>query len=372
MLLNDINLVDRISVPTQRIITDNGQMIVPCAFARTGTQLYTAKQLGLIDREENEIIEVHREASDVFAADSMATFRSAPVTIGHPRNEKNEPIAVTVDNAKDLQVGMLEGMPKQTEDTLSGVLVLTDKVAIDALDEISELSAGYKCDVEVVDGKYFQRNIKANHIAIVGKGRAGSSCRISDDADEVIQAMEDEAQKETIAKVEVVVDSKTPNKDAVEALSALLADAGEAKVLAVTALDEAAKAHELVLVAKDKEIADVKLELATAIKINDEAVVERCEVIEHARFVADMSEFGSKSIHEIRIAVLDNQRPDVSIEGKSEDYVTAMFDMMVSDSKKETPMGRLLGKQMNDAGEITPSISKVEEARNKSIKRNNG
>ena len=370
MLLNDINLVDRISVPTQRIITDNGQMIVPCAFARTGVQLYTAKQLGLQDREPNEIIEVHRESSDVFAADSMASFRSAPVTIGHPRDASGNPVAVTIDNAKDLQVGMLEGMPKQVEDTLSGVLVLTDKVALDALDEISELSAGYKCDIEVIDGKYFQRNIKANHIAIVGKGRAGSSCRISDDADEVILAMEDAAQMEATANVVAVEDSKTPNKDAVEALSMLLADAGEAKVLAVTALDEAAKAHELVLVGKDKEIADVKLELASAIKINDEAVIERCEVIEHARFVADMTDFGSKSIHDIRVAVLDNQRPDVSVEGKSEDYVTAMFDMMVSDSKKETPMGNLLNKQMNDAGEITPSISKVEEARNKSIKRN--
>ena len=82
--VNDVQLADRISVPSERKLTDAGQMHVPCKFARTGTQLYTAKQLGLVDREENEVITVHREAADVFAVDSMESFRSSPVTIGHP------------------------------------------------------------------------------------------------------------------------------------------------------------------------------------------------------------------------------------------------------------------------------------------------
>jgi len=178
LILNDV-----ISVPSQREITDAGQMIVPCAFARTGVQLYKGASIGLIDRAD-EIIEVHRTEEVVFDEDSMKSFRSAPVTIGHPKDDKGSPVQVTADNAKDYQVGMLEGMPTRDEDTLTGTLVIASKEAIDQIEEgIVELSAGYTCDIAEVDGKYYQKNIKANHIAIVEKGRAGSGCAIADEDD---------------------------------------------------------------------------------------------------------------------------------------------------------------------------------------------
>ena len=125
MLLKGIKLVDRITVPTKRTMTDAGQMHVPCKFARTGAQIYSAKQLGLVDAEEGEIITVYRDEKDVFAIDSVESFRSAPVTIGHPRDANGTSIPVTAANAKELQVGMLEGMPIRDEDTLGGVLVLS-------------------------------------------------------------------------------------------------------------------------------------------------------------------------------------------------------------------------------------------------------
>ena len=191
MLLTDDNLMgvslsDRISVPSLRQLTDAGQMIVPCKFARTGSQLYTAGQLGIQGVNAKKVVRVFRDEADVFDNASMESFRSAPVTIGHPKDKTGAPIAVSSSNAKSLQVGMLEGMPVRDEDTLGGNLVLTDQAAIDALQSgTQELSAGYLCDMEEVDGKWFQRNIRANHIAIVDKGRAGSSCRISDEALEV-------------------------------------------------------------------------------------------------------------------------------------------------------------------------------------------
>jgi len=42
-----VTLTDRIKVPTQRKFTDSGQMIVPCAFARSGSQIYSAGALGI-------------------------------------------------------------------------------------------------------------------------------------------------------------------------------------------------------------------------------------------------------------------------------------------------------------------------------------
>ena len=198
-LFKGVSLEDRISVPTQRTMTDAGQMIVPCAFARTGTLVYKASTLGLTDSAD-ELIDVYRDEVDVFATDAMDTFRSAPVTIGHPKDENGKRIKLTADNAADLQVGMLEGMPVRDEDLLTGTLVITNQEAIDAIESGTvELSAGYTCDLYEEDGKYFQKNIKANHIAIVKKGRAGSSCSIADE-DDVTDIVKDDVTIEDAAK----------------------------------------------------------------------------------------------------------------------------------------------------------------------------
>jgi len=319
MKLTNINLVDRISVPTKRTLTDAGQMHVPCKFAKTGTQLYTAKQLCLVDEDPNKIIAVLRDEADVFDEKSIETFRSAPVTIGHPKDENGENLKLTVDNAKELQVGMLEGMPTRDEDTLGGILVLTTVEAIDALEGgTQELSAGYTCDIEEVDGKYYQRNIKANHIAIVAKGRAGSSCRISDEADLHIadellatqtKVLELEASNEAV-KV-ALTDSKTSNE------------------------------------ALEIELEKSKAELTDAKEAAKEDVIVRCKVIEQARLISDMriEDIGAKTTLEIQTLVVEDQMPDKSLEGKSEHYISAMFDIIADSTDGETPMGKLIKKQ---------------------------
>lgn len=380
MLLSNIHFVDRIQVPTKRTMTDAGQMIVPCAFARTGVQLYTAKQLNLKDREPNELIEVHREAADVFHVDSMASFRSAPVTVGHPKDADGKPIAVTIDNSVELQVGMLEGAPHRMEDTLSGVLVLTHQKALVALDnDESELSAGYVCDIEEVDGKLFQRNIKANHIAIVKRGRAGSSCRISDDAEDVIYALEEVKQKEILDSV----DDKVVVQDAVSALAKVIVE--DAVVLvavqdelaksvdAVKVLEDAAVAQAVIMKSKEEEIAKGVTALEDAIKIGEENVVERCEVLDAARYISDISDLGDKSIDEIRKLVIADQKPDLDLEGKEPAYVRAIFDMLRVDADSSTPMQRLLGKHLVDSkhdADKKPKAEPVKDARAEMMKRN--
>jgi hypothetical protein len=94
-------------------------MIVPCAFARTGAQNYTAGQLGLTDTASDKVVTVMRDEADVFDSASLSSFRSVPVTIGHPKTEQGLPQAVTAKNAAKLQVGVLEGMPVRDEDTLT-------------------------------------------------------------------------------------------------------------------------------------------------------------------------------------------------------------------------------------------------------------
>ena len=346
-----VSLADRISVPTQRTMTDAGQMHVPCRFARTGEQLYTAGQLGLVDEDPNKIITVLRDEADVFAQDSMDSFRSSPLTIGHPKDADGKAIAVSAENAKDLQVGMLEGMPTRDEDTLSGVLILTTDEAIAAIEADQELSAGYTCDIEEVDGKFYQRNIRANHIAIVNKGRAGSSCRISDEALVIQDA-----------------DIKLRLTDAEAELITVKAELADAKVLADT---QKQLVDEFKVNAEEAEVAvaAMKVELADAKLAASQGVIERCEVIENARLIADMRDLGDKSVDEIKRMVVEDQNPDKDYKSKSVAFMDAMFEILVDASKGETPMSKLLKQQETHVTIDAKPVDKVLEARKKMVQR---
>lgn len=181
--LVNITLEDRIEIPSKRKFTPAGQMIVPAVFARTGPMNYLATTLQIQDAEEGAVVPVFRDEVEVFDEDSIQSFRSSPVTLGHPKDEAGNKIQVSSKNAKEFQVGTLEGLPVRDEDTLAGTVIIARQDAIDAIEGGSvELSAGYTCDIHVdEEGKYWQKNIKANHIAIVTKGRAGSNMRLADE-----------------------------------------------------------------------------------------------------------------------------------------------------------------------------------------------
>lgn len=367
----NVSLEDRISVPTQRTLTDAGQMLVPCKFARTGSQKYLAKHVfrtqALLDQEglqPNDWIELHRDEETVFDEESMETFRSAPVTIGHPKDAEGNPILVTSENAKELQVGVLEGMPVRDEDTLGGTLVLTAQEAIDALEGgTQELSAGYGCDIVKVDGKYFQRNVRANHIAIVPKGRAGANCRI---ADEGLLIDEDLLGKLVAAGIETS-DELTMDGAMTLVLDALEASQKEVVVQKELVVDfkEAAEKAEL---SEEK----MKVKLADAKVAAEQGVIERCEVIEQARLIADMRDLGDKSVDAIRLMVVEDQMPEKDFTGKSPEFVAAMFELLGDAAKGETPMGKLIRQQdthLTVDAKPAPVVDKALEARNKMIQR---
>lgn len=349
-----INFVDRISVPTQRLMTDAGQMIVPCAFARTGTQVYTAEQLKLTDKEPDELITVHRDEKHVFDKDSMSSFRSSPVTLGHPKDKEGNTVLVTADNSKELQVGMLEGMPIRDEDLLTGCLVIANKDAIKVIDEgEKELSAGYVCDIELIkdgdDEKYVQTNIRANHIAIVKKGRAGAVCSIADEALETTVLNRSDLAKKAPpfnpVTPKVVLD-RTPITDE--------------QIAALTKLDKLEKEIELVL--GDKGFTQESIN-----KFINDTVKVRVDVVNKARFIADITDVEDKTNTEIVKMVVESQSPDLDVSDKSDEYMQARFDIMFDEANKETPMSDVLRQMFTKKIEDEKDV--VEEARQRSIDR---
>jgi len=146
---------------------------------RTGYQSYNASEIGVEGEGE---VQVWRDPKEVFGANTLRSFESKPVTDGHP------PEWVTPENfgaygkghVRDLRRGPVtpEG------ETVIGDLIITDAILIQKiLDEhLREISCGYDCEYEPMgDGKYAQKQIRGNHIAVVKDGRAGDRVRIQDE-----------------------------------------------------------------------------------------------------------------------------------------------------------------------------------------------
>lgn len=185
-------------LPTQRKFKDSGAMIAPATIARTGIMNYSAGQCGKLfsDWPATKVVRVMTRAEDLFHADSLELYRSAPITIGHPDED------VSIDNAGWLQKGNLDGIPFQDGEQLAGHVVLTHKEALDLVDAgVSQLSSGHDAtlirlsdeDAARLGYDAYKTNIRPNHVAIVPKGRAGSA-RIADEDEGAGKTKEDEGQ----------------------------------------------------------------------------------------------------------------------------------------------------------------------------------
>ena len=152
--------------------TPEGYLIcVDSVLARTGPQTYRKNEL-FVDAEDDSEIEVGRNPEEVFAPETLASFENKPITVEHPHEDVN------VENYKDYAVGFVRDVKRgkfDGQDVILGTLVITDKDAIDGIEngEHVELSCGYDCDIEDGDDGYQQKHIRGNHVALCEAGRAG-------------------------------------------------------------------------------------------------------------------------------------------------------------------------------------------------------
>ena len=149
--------------------------------ARTGVQEYLPEELGLPSAAAGEgpsLVPVRRPPEEVFSPETLASFEGMPVTNDHP------PDGVDIDNIRRLQAGHAHNIRRGTgdeSDLLLADLIITDPRLIEAvLAGKREISCGYTYELHLENGKYIQRKIRGNHIAVVDAGRAGSRVSIKD------------------------------------------------------------------------------------------------------------------------------------------------------------------------------------------------
>ena len=302
---------DKLHMPTKRKFKISGQMIAPCSIARTGIMEYKAKECGSAfkDHDPESIVKIMTLPEDLFDEASLESYRSAPITVGHPT------VDVDTENAKDLLKGVLEGMPMKDEagEMLIGTLVINDADTIALVRaNTNQLSSGHTatlvmCDYDSVGYHAKKTNIRANHIAIVPKGRAG------------VAAIEDAALEEVVEEqeqVEVVPEVVATQVEAQMADAALVAEVETLKAK----LDDA-----------ETKLTDALAEVAS-LKMQDiDALVEqRMEFVSEVASLCDGIDVKGKSKIEVKREVIQKLYPSAPVN-MSDQYVEVRYSILLED-----------------------------------------
>jgi len=179
-------IFDTSPLETARTFDENGylhvstsnitkEQVVPYA----GDTIPGWQELGL---KPKAIYQIYRPAAEIEKA--VDTFNGLPLSLDHwEMDAANMP--------KDKIVGSLGTDAAFDAPYLTNSLTVTDADAIKRIEngEFRDLSAGYLCDVEMIDGMFdgkhydgVMKNIRGNHVALVREGRAGHDVRVADSA----------------------------------------------------------------------------------------------------------------------------------------------------------------------------------------------
>jgi uncharacterized protein len=168
--------------------TPQGGVRVEAAVSRTGILEYVDSS-GAVTRE-------YRPDSEVFAPESLATIKDAPVTDGHP-----PPGVVHAANYREYSRGHVAQDVHQDGDKVAATLVVQDGDMVKRIEsgELREVSVGYTAEIVRVPGvtpsgeRYdaIQTAIRANHCALgpAGWGRSGPEVALRLDGGAAMQVM---------------------------------------------------------------------------------------------------------------------------------------------------------------------------------------
>jgi hypothetical protein len=311
--------------PMRATRTDEGYLVDTPIVGRVGIQTYYNAD----GSQRREL----RLPEDVFSADSLASMAGKPITIGHQG-------MVTAANAKKLTVGVVKGDGVQDGDNVRAPIIIHDADAIDLAEKggVSELSLGYKVDLEETPGEWngekydaIQRNPRINHLALVKKGRAGNA-RLNlgrmDAATFLTTAEEDNHMPDTMGQLRL--DSGLSYPAAPEVIHAYNAQA-EALSAANARADGLQSNLDRVAAERDA----LAEQVASAEKVRSDALeAARAEVKARADLEKQAEPFrvdcAGKTDREVREAVIKSVRADADMTGKSDDYVAAAFDMAIA------------------------------------------
>lgn len=315
--------------------TSEGYLVADAFAARTGIQLYAGAEVG---RPDLPVVRVYRPENEVFATDSLRSFNHIAITNDHPTE------AVTSDNWAKLAKGETSTDVLRDGERLRIPLILKDAAAIKLVEDGKrELSVGYTCELVfesglTKDGQSYdvvQKNIRANHIALVDRGRAGPEFRIGDNWG-ITPITTDQETQMTTRTVTIDGISIVTTDQGAQVIEKLQAANAKLVADAATQVETAKKTVE----AKDAEIGELKVQLKKAQDsipsgaTLDKMVADRTALISDAKRIAKDIKVEGLSDADIRKAAVAAVYGDDMVKDSSEAEINGMFRAATKDSAK--------------------------------------
>lgn len=323
-----------------------GGIVVPARLTRTGILEYRRPD-GTVRREL-------RLPDEVFNTESLGTLNGATVT-----NLDNHRGLLTAANWKSATLGHASEVRRDGK-YVSAELHINDPATVAEVENkrLHDISCGYSCKLDheagVWEGQPYdaiQRNIRYNHVAVLpkGKGRAGPDVALrfdSRDAECVEAQQKDNIMTERVIRVDgkdLVYGSEPHIKHLEDAHLADLAK-GESKAKELqTRCDSLEAERDVARTDAKKALADLKDEKdgekAKSRRRSRERLLRRAVKLlatESDDEDDKMDALDELSDRDLQLKVIRsdaNYKDDKSLDEKSDDYVSAIFDAV---SKKFT------------------------------------
>ena len=331
-----VQLTDTLTLDASARICADGSLVAEVFAARTGLQDYLGHEVdpdnahGLRDKA---VVKVYRPESEVFKADSLATFAAAPVTVDHPTTP------VTADNWRALGVGEINGDVVRDGQRVRVPIIIRDAAAVKAATSThKQLSMGYATNlVFPADGKHpdgtacdaYQTNLRINHIALVRAARGGPELRVVDERAPI--------QQEPTFMSTITIDGLPVNLGDEAAVRAVIAKKDAAIAAAETALADAKTAlttEQGKTAALESQLADAK-DAATPAAL-DKLVADRAALIGKVKAVAPNITTDGKTDAEIRRAAVAAKLGDAAKDMDDAAIAGAFAVLSATDAKPVT------------------------------------
>lgn len=144
---------------------------------RTGWMDYLGRELPQAFNENTgEIFKVYRSPEELFSPNTIASFEGKSVTNTHPTSN------LDVNTAPMTERGHVQNVRRDGDFLVADLFVKDAGLISEIQNDIKrEVSSGYDCSWHKIgEGKYEQRDIIGNHVAVVPNGRAGPKIAIMD------------------------------------------------------------------------------------------------------------------------------------------------------------------------------------------------
>lgn len=340
--------------------TPQGGIRVQAKLARAGVLEYV--------KHDGKVVREYRPAEEIAKADSLATLENAPITDDHPYSEPKG--LVSTQNFSRLNRGHVTGV-KFDGKWLEATLHIQDATLIAKIDSgvareisVGVLSLDMPTSGSSDDGPYdvVQTGLRYNHVAVVPRARAGADARIKLDSSG-LPAREDE-EIQTVKTIKIDGQDYPLNTPAEQDAAIRAQERYQAKLDAQAAdlasLKTKADGLQAKLDAANAELTTAKnpatIEAAVNARLALRDSLVACLGAEEA------AKLDGKSEAECRSAIVAKAYPGLKLDGKSADYMAAMYDSALirlkSDSAETAANNTVLGILHK---KVEPKLDKAEE-----------